>query len=693
MKAKAILSAVVFACVSAAAAAAGEMVPFVIPPRAKAGSLPAIRPGGPIDPAGPRIEVRDGHFWRAGRRLRIWGVNLCFGATLPTRDAAEVVAERLARAGINSVRLHHMDSRSFPGGLWDRKNPAKISAEALDRLDYFIDRLARRGIFVNLNLHVGRSYSRFLKLPQYKEMPKYDKILDIFTPRLIHAQQAYARGLLRHFNRYRKVCWADDAAVAFVEITNEDSLFMWDADRRLRRLDPYYSRILTGLWNGYLKKRYGTTEALRRAWSDGDVPAGCSLQAGNVPLFAARESPARKLDRTRFLAVTEKAYFDGMRRFIRQELGCGALVTGTIVFGPAGLYAQSGMDYIDSHAYWHHPRFPHRRWDMGDWFIDNTAMTDDARGGTLPSLACRRLAGKPFTVSEYNHPAPQDSQAECVPMISAFAAAQDWDGVWLFTYGQHGDASSDRAYVSFFDMGANPAKFGFFAPAAVMFRQAGLAPLAAVKVCDLAAGEPLTAAASLHLRYGRSVRAACEGRCKFSWRDILTSRVYVSLGDSSAGPRRTAGRTGGTIEWTFKDGRGHFLARGERALAETGWAKAASGGEPVFRAVMAATLDGRSFAESRKIFIAACGRCENTGMKFSPDRRTVGRNWGRPPVCIEPVDHVLRLPAAAGSTWRLQPLGPDGLPSGPAEQVRAAGGLLLLKLPAASGTMWYLLAR
>ena len=145
-------------------------------------------------------------------------------------------------------------------------------------------------------------------------------------------------------------------------------------------------------------------------------------------LFQENESTPRILDRMVFLAETEKAYFDGMRSYIKKDLGCGALVTGTIVFGPLGLYAQSDMDFIDSHSYWQHPTFPGRPWDSANWLIEQRPMTDHPEQATLFRIAAERLAGKPFTLSEYNHPAPLDAQAECVPMVASFAAAQDWDG-------------------------------------------------------------------------------------------------------------------------------------------------------------------------------------------------------------------------------------------------------------------------
>ena len=103
---------------------------------------------------------------------------------------------------------------------------------------------------------------------------------------------------------------------------------------------------------------------------------GESASAGTVRLFQENESTPRILDRMVFLAETEKAYFDGMRSYIKKDLGCGALVTGTIVFGPLGLYAQSDMDFIDSHSYWQHPTFPGRPWDSANWLIEQRPMTD-----------------------------------------------------------------------------------------------------------------------------------------------------------------------------------------------------------------------------------------------------------------------------------------------------------------------------
>ena len=654
-------------------AVAENFVPFVIPARPNPDSAIAVLSTKPIDTDSDRV-VADGHFYRGGQRIRLWGVNLSFGANFPKHQDSPYIAARLAAAGVNTVRCHHMDTARWPRGIWNAQDGKTISAEALDRLDFFIGELARRGIYVNINLHVGRAHSEYLSLP--KTNRQYDKIYNIFTPALVEAQKQYARELLTHVNRYRKVRYADDPAVAIVEITNENSFFMWDGDKALRALQPYYANILQSKYNTWLRQRYGS-------------------DAKDVALFPDNESPAQRLDRMIFLAETEKAYFDDMRNFIKDELGCKALVTGTIVFGPLGLYAQSDMDFIDTHAYWQHPRFPGRPWDRSNWIVEQKAMTDYPQDATLFRLAAGRLWQKPFTVSEYNHPAPSDSQAECVPMIASFAAAQDWDGVWLYTY-SHGTDSWGREVLSgYFDVDTNPAKWGFMWAGAVIFRQGAVEPLGNCLVVSLG-GSPESVAylAEVQRKHDSNIFAALAASCGISRKDMLENRVIPTLAGEAG--RGVSISPSGALDWTVEDGKGLFCASGRGAQVYVGHAagfKPATQGkiaiiEPSFLALTVTALDDRVLDDSQKVLITACGRCENTGMKFSQDRRTVGTNWGGPPVQIEAVQGTLRL----AGRWSCQALGPDGLPKHDV-LVHYEDKESLLKLSPEYGTMWYLLNR
>ena len=96
------------------------------------------------------------------------------------------------------------------------------------------------------------------------QRPDYDKGLDNFEPRMIELQKKYARDLLTHVNPYTKTAYADEPAVAMVEINNENALFaVWGWDQ-LDRLPEPYATTFRKLWNAWLRKKYGDTERLRQ---------------------------------------------------------------------------------------------------------------------------------------------------------------------------------------------------------------------------------------------------------------------------------------------------------------------------------------------------------------------------------------------------------------------------------------------
>ncbi len=58
-------------------------------------------------------------------------------------------------------------------------------------------------------------------------------------------------------------------------------------------------------------------------------------------------------------------------------------------------------------------------------------------------------------------------------MIASFAAAQDWDGIWLFTYSHAADNWARETMSGFFDIDTNPAKWGFMRACTAIFRDRG----------------------------------------------------------------------------------------------------------------------------------------------------------------------------------------------------------------------------
>jgi len=185
----------------------------------------------------------------------------------------------------------------------------------------------------------------------------------------------------------------------------------------------------------------------------------------------------------------------------------------------------------------------------------------------------------------------------------------------------------------------------------------------------------------------------------------LGARLAVTFaGQSFDLPKATGGGRESltALQWTTQDARGTYRASGRGALVEAGRA----GGpwafthvdftQPAFAAWTLTALDGKGRASSDKLLLTLAGRCENTGMEFSADRRTVGRNWGGPPVRVEAPAGVASIDLTEPKGFRCYALDPAGRPAAevPLEvwEQRARAGVKFTFGPQHQ-TMWYLLTR
>lgn len=237
------------------------------------------------------IRVRDGHFVDGkGQRIRFLGVNIGYSGCFPEHADAERLAARLAKLGINCVRLHSMDAFHSPLGIWDPafKDRQHIDAGQLDKLDYLISQFKRRGIYANINLHVTRKFTEADGFLEAAGLPKYDKGVDNFEPRMIALQKEYASQLLTHVNPYTKTRYVAEPSVAIVEINNENSLVDYCVDGSIASWPERYLAQLREKWDSWLRERYSTTDKLREAWKAGSEPLGDNILA-NADFSAGTE--------------------------------------------------------------------------------------------------------------------------------------------------------------------------------------------------------------------------------------------------------------------------------------------------------------------------------------------------------------------------------------------------------------------
>ncbi len=253
--------------------------PVVEPAKGSALDTSALNPV-PAGASGP-ISVKDGAYVTAdGRPIRFFGVNVTSDDAFPTAADAELLARRLAKAGVNIARLHHLDNPwgvGTGGSIWPKNGRHReLDPAQLDRLHRLIAVLARHGIYTNLNLKVSKTLVAADGFPaSVEQLPDFQKRVDFFDRRMIELQKDYARRFLTTKNPYTGFAPVDDPAVAIVEINNENSVlgyFTRDIGHGADRFPEPFRNDLAARWNDWLARRYADTAALASSWN-GDTAA------------------------------------------------------------------------------------------------------------------------------------------------------------------------------------------------------------------------------------------------------------------------------------------------------------------------------------------------------------------------------------------------------------------------------------
>ena len=412
-------------------------------------------------PAGKHgfIRIQDGHFYAGRKRIRFYGFNIPFGCPFCPHADAEVIAERLARAGMNFVRIHAVDSRPH-GGIpllidYSRGTSRAFDPVAWDKLDYLERCLQQRGIYLQLDLFCYRGFLPADGLDYPDDLMKYFKQASVYNRRLMELHKEYAAAYLTHRNPYTGLRPVEDPAVALVQVMNEDGIF-WYEGRDPVGL-PSYRNELDRRFGWYLLSKYGSRAALDAAWTSAtgvrrlgpeeDPAAGTVRRLPHLEgtQMYVGEDTARYADYTEFLERTQLDFCREMRDHLR-GLGvkCPINITNHAQ-GAADIYSLDRYsDVTMNNAYWNHPDTV--RQDRPRYhdllMVENdprkTVVDSPFKLNLVTRLNHDRVAGKPFIAGEWNILYGTGFRSDALPMVAAYASLQDWDGMVLYAY-HHAD--------------------------------------------------------------------------------------------------------------------------------------------------------------------------------------------------------------------------------------------------------------
>lgn len=189
----------------------------------------------------------------------------------------------------------------------------------------------------------------------------------------------------------------------------------------------------------------------------------------NVSFFESNK--ARDIKKS--YAYLETKYYAKMRDFLKNEIGIKTPIGIGGHWNPESFKLQNALDYIDTHAYWDHPHFPHKKWDMNDFRIHNKSMLKDKNLGIIGSIKqranylcvsaslnlCPSVSKKPFTITEWNHCYPNQYAYETPVLLAAEAVKNDWDALFQFAFSHGWKFNPNYSNLhSYFDIIANPQK-------------------------------------------------------------------------------------------------------------------------------------------------------------------------------------------------------------------------------------------
>ena len=258
-----------------------------------------------------RIVARGLHFEyerKPGVAQRFYGVNLCAGCTTLPKDESRKLVENFVRIGYNALRIHHHENSLLkPEG--DRMT---FDSGALDRFDALIAECRSRGIYVTTDLFVSRTIpKRACGIDEDGNLEEA-KVLVLFHPGVHSNYLAFAKGLLSHRNPYTGLTYAEDPTLAWISLINEGNLPNFGT-----HLLKTYAAFVKPYWQKWLTRRRATD--VRYAEIPEALPDVLSEEAARTNRHVAAFQ--------HFLADREARFAQKMRRWLREDLGCKALVT------------------------------------------------------------------------------------------------------------------------------------------------------------------------------------------------------------------------------------------------------------------------------------------------------------------------------------------------------------------------------
>lgn len=409
--------------------------------------------------------------------VRFWAVNGPPGNM--NDDALKQCARRLAKYGVNLVRMH--------SAMFDKSGDADLKKVA--RTQVAVTALKAEGIYALFSIYFPLWMTPPADHPWLKgyDGKKHPFAALMFNPAFQDHYRSWWKALLLTPDANgRKL--VDEPAVFAVEIQNEDSFFFWTFNPD--QIPAAQMEIIERQFGAWLKDKYGSLEAALEKWNGMKVKrdAFAEGRAGFRPLWNIfNEKTARDRDTAQFLFEAQRTFYAETVNFLR-GLGFKGLITPSNwataspeVFGPLEKWSYATGDFIDRHGYFSVAhKGDNAEWSVrnGHTYTDRSALRfENASPGKPKQFVHPAMeityAGKPSMISETTWNRPNRYRSEAPLYFACYGALQDTDAIVHFALdGAHWSVKPGFWMQPWTLMA--PSQVGQFPAAALLYRR-GLA--------------------------------------------------------------------------------------------------------------------------------------------------------------------------------------------------------------------------
>ncbi len=630
-----------------------------------------------------------------GTPVRFWGV----GSVYPgTRDLAAQQVRMYRMFGINMVRLHPVEGMLGVLRTDPDSGERLLDSEALDELDTWFAALKEAGIYMTFSSFFPHVVTEEDGVPAelYQELSDYGDGKSAygfvtFVEELQAAEWAWMEALLDHTNPYTGLRYADDPALAILEIRNEDSVFWHSPLNTLSEGSvPNLLARLQLLWQAWLQERYADDAALAEAWGDGFL-SGDSLQNDAMKIYGAWEmdaagpwsgieEAARMGDFIRFLAETQVDGFSLRREQIRGAGFEGVIVSTAWWAGgeaaAANQWTDSTQDAIDRHTYAGGMVDGSHGIELGEVHQDSHL---DGPGSLLMDVGWWQAEHQPFLHTEWTMKPPSWWKAEAVPLYTYYGMGlHGWDASYHFSASKawlRGGWPGQGGYVS-----ETPHYMGQFPALARAVHEGHLAESEPVAARRLGLDDAFTGfdLLSQPIEGGGWDPDGGEDTLEVPDHVFAIGRITLDVGEGTEASERVdwdahvdadgvITSATGELRWDtvnrvvlvdtpssqgvigFAGGQTHDLGDFQVSV------------ETEFVSLLFTALDGLPLSGSGRVLITAMARDRQLGAEYSADGGEL-LAMGGPPLLLEPVQALVKVRRQAQDLVGVTPLDEYGVP-------------------------------